>query len=171
MATTFQFEHEFPEISMELFEKYLNHPVLNKKLSSMPGFKSRDMLEEQKLPGGETLWKFKVVAGGDVPASMQKLLPDNLLTWMETSRFVPNDHAIHWQIEPLIAKGKFEGKGSWALSKKGKGTKRVIDGEISVKIPFVGKVIESFIVEQLRRSYEVEPGIQNGFYREMKKTE
>ena len=35
---------------------------------------------------------------------------------------------------------------------------------MNVKIPFIGKTIEGFIIAELKRNYEVEPNIQNEFY-------
>ena len=47
------------------------------------------------------------------------------------------------------------------------GTCRIIDGTITFKIPFVGKIAEAFIVNELKRNYDVEPRIQEDFYRSM----
>ncbi len=170
MTTSFRLEHEFPGISLDLFEAYLNHPELNVMLATMPAFRSRDMIEEQKLKNGETLWKFKVVAGGEIPPAVQKVVSKDMFTWWENTRFVPDEHCIYWEIEPLVAKGKFEGKGTWKLQGDKKGTHRVIDGEITFKLPFIGKIVETFIVSELKRNYEVEPGIQRAFLQKMKKS-
>lgn len=167
MATTFKLEHEFPKISLERFEKYLNHPKLNEILSKMPGFRSRDLIEEKQHDSGEIEWRFQVVAGGNVPPAVQKIISPDMFTWIESSRFVPKEHCIYWEIIPTLARGKFEGKGSWQLSKKGKGTKRIIEGEVAVKIPFVGKVVESFIVSELKKSYEIEPQLQQQFFEQI----
>lgn len=167
MTTSFRLEHDFPGISLAKFEKYLNHPKLNKMMVKMPAFRSRDLVEEQKLPNGETHWKFKVVAGGDVPPTVSKLISPDMFTWVETSRFVPEEHCIHFSIEPLTAKDKFEGHGKWILKGDKKGTKRIIEGEVTFKIAFVGKLIEGYLVKELTRNYEVEPDIQRAFYAEM----
>lgn len=171
MTTQFRLEHDFPSISLALFEKYLNHPKLNAHLQQMPAFRSRDMVEQQDLDNGDKLWKFKVVAGGNLPSSVKKIVSEEMFTWWETSRFIANEHCINWNIEPLFAKEKFEGKGTWQLIKSGRGTKRIIEGEIVVKIPFVGKVVETFIVSELKRNYDIEPQIQEDFYKLMKKEE
>ena len=169
MATPFRLEHVFPEISVDLFEKYLNHPELNKMLAKMPSFRSRDLVEEKKDSSGEIVWKFKVVAGGEIPPAVSKVLSPDMFSWWENSKFLPKEHAIHFSIEPIAANGKFAGNGQWKLSKNGKGTKRVIEGEMSVKIPFLGKIVETFLVNELKKNYEVEPQIQAQFYEKMKR--
>jgi hypothetical protein len=167
MTTSFRLEHDFPGISLKKFIKYLNHPKLNEMLTGMPAFRSRDLIEEQKLPNGETHWKFKVVAGGDIPPAVSKFVSPDMFSWVETSRFDPTDQCIHFTIEPLIAKDKFAGQGKWILQSDKKGTKRVIEGDITFKIPFIGKVIEAYLVKELTRNYEIEPDIQRRFYAEM----
>lgn len=167
MTSAFRLEHDFPQIPLKKFEKYLNHPTLNTMLSGMPSFRSRDLVEEQKLPNGETHWKFKVVAGGELPPAIGRVISPDMFTWIETSRFVPNEHCIHFAIEPIVAKDKFTGTGKWLLLNDKKGTKRIIEGEITFKIPFVGKLIEAYLIKELTRNFEVEPDIQRRFYSEM----
>ncbi len=167
MTTSFRLEHDFPGVPLEKFEKYLNHPKLNKRLSKMPAFRSRELIEEQKLPNGEIHWKFKVVAGGDIPPAVSKLVSPEMFSWIETSQFKPEEHALHFTIEPAVAKDKFEGRGTWTFKSFKKGTKRNLEGEVTFKMPFVGKVIEGYLVKELMRNFEVEPEIQQAFYDEM----
>ncbi len=167
MTTPFRLEHDFPGISLAKFEKYLNHPKLNDMMKEMPAFRSRDLIEEQKLKNGEILWKFKVVAGGNIPPAVSSVVSPDMFSWVETSRFVPSEHAIHFTIEPLVAKDKFKGEGKWILKGDKKGTKRVIEGEITFRAMLIGKVVEGFMVKELNRNYEVEPDIQRRFYAEM----
>ena len=167
MTTSFRLEHDFPEISLKKFEKFLNDPKLNKMLAGMPAFRSRELIEEQRLPNNETLWKFKVIAGADLPAAISKVVSPDMFSWIESSRFVPTEHCIHFTIEPFVAKDKFSGKGRWILMSDKKGTKRVIEGEMSFKVPFVGKLVEAYLVSELKKNYEVEPDIQRRFYAEV----
>lgn len=171
MTTSYQLEHEFPAVPIDVFEKYLNHPDLNILLAKMPSFKSRELVESKTLPNGEQHWCFKVVAGGEVPPAISKLVSPDTFTWLEKSRFVPKEHAVYFSIEPIFAKGKFESSGKWTYRTHKKGTVRVLEGEMSVKIPFVGKMIESFLLKELNRNYEVEPEIQAKFYKKIMKSE
>ena len=41
------------------------------------------------------------------------------------------------------------------------------NSEITFKIPFVGKIVEAYLVKELKRNYDVEPEIQRRFYSEM----
>ena len=74
MSTSFRLEHDFPDIPVERFEKHLNHPELIGMLGAMPAFRSRELHEKKDLPGGAINWRFKVVAGGQLPADQARLL-------------------------------------------------------------------------------------------------
>jgi hypothetical protein len=173
MATTFRLEHEFKDIPVDLFERYLNHPELIGMLGAMPAFRSRDLVDKKDLGGGVVNWRFKVVAGGDIPASARKVVSEEMLTWYEDTKFVPNEHTIYWEITPLAEsfRSKLESRGIWKLIPQGNDTRRIIEGSITVKIPIVGKVAEQFIANELKRNYDVEPDIQRKFYRMMQERE
>lgn len=173
MATTFRLEHDFPDIPVDLFERYLNDPELIKMLAAMPAFRSRDLVDKKDLGGGIIEWRFKVVAGGDLPASARRVVSEDMLTWHEDTKFVPGEHTIYWKIMPLKDKVKdmLEAHGVWKLIPQGKGTRRVIEGSITVKVPIVGKVVEQFIAAELKKNYDVEPDIQRKFYRARREQE
>lgn len=187
MATTFRLEHDFPDIPIELYERHLNHPELIAMLGAMPAFRSRDLVEKKDLGGGVTGWRFKVVAGGEIPVAARKVVSEEMLTWHEDTRFVPVEHTIYWTIVPLSARFRaiLDAKGIWKLTphtfrdQTGRdqtggdktGTRRVIEGTIHVKIPLIGKIVETFLAEELKKNYTVEPDIQRKFYREMRTRE
>lgn len=170
MTSTFRLEHDFPDIPVDLFEKWLNDPELIKMLAGMPAFRSRDLVDKKDLGGGTVEWKFKVVAGGDIPASARRVVSEDMLTWHEDTKFVPAEHTIYWKITPLKEKFRdvFSGHGIWKLIPQGQGTRRIIEGEITVKMAIVGKIVEQFIVNELKKNYDVEPDIQRKFYRSKK---
>lgn len=171
MTTSFKLEHEFPSVPLDVFEKYLNHPELNAMLAQMPSFKSRDLVESQTLKNGEQHWVFKVAAGGELPPAISKIASPDLFTWIEKSRFVPKEHAVYFSIEPIKAKDKFESTGKWTHTKHKNGTLRTLESSMTIKIPFIGKIVETFLLGELKRNYAVEPDIQSRFYEKMMRSE
>ncbi len=169
MTTSYRIEHEFPSVPLDIFVKHLNHTELNKMLAAMPSFKSRDLVEEQELENGEKQWCFLVSAAGDLPPAVSAIASPDLFKWHEKSHYIPKEKTLHFKIEPLSGGSKFEGSGKFIYSKMKNGTKRVLEGEMSVKIPFVGKIVESFLVNELKKNYEVEPDIQSKFYAKIMK--
>lgn len=167
MTTRFKLEHTFSDIPIELFEEHLNHPELIDLLDAMPAFRSRELVGREDLDDGKIKWRFRVVAGGEIPPAAAKVLNEDMLTWWEDTIFSPSEHCIYWSIEPVKMKDKLVCKGTWKLNARAGGTHRVIDGELTVKIPILGKVVESFLVSELKRNYDVEPDIQRKFYQKM----
>jgi hypothetical protein len=167
MTTSYRIEHEFPSVPLDIFVQNLNHAELNKMLTALPSFKSRELIEEQELENGEKQWCFLVSAAGDLPPAVSAIASPDLFKWHEKSHYVPKEKTLHFKIEPLSGSSKFEGSGRFIYSKLKNGTKRVLEGEMNVKIPFVGKIVESFLVNELKKNYEVEPGVQSKFYAKM----
>lgn len=167
MATKFTLEHCFPSISRQKFEAFLNHPTLNELLKKSLDFKERELVKKTELNNGSIEWQFKVKKVGDMPSGIKKIMGDNTIGWIEISRFDPKDHCIYWRIEPAVKNLPFTGHGVWRLKEKGQGCERTIEGEVSVGLPLIGKIAESFIVNELKKVYEIEPSIQEKFYQGM----
>jgi hypothetical protein len=165
MTTSFTIENTFPSISLEKFVAHLNDPKLNSLLEKELSFDERTMTQRIESNNGNLEWHFLVRKKGELPTAIKKIIPGDGLAWHEVSRFVAKENCIYWEIKPESKLVKFHGEGTWQLSKSGKGCKRIIEGKVSVEIPFVGKVVESFIVSELKSTYEVEPKIQEKFYR------
>lgn len=164
MTTTFTLEHDFKDISLEKFENYLNDPKLNEMLKEGLSFDERKLIKKEFANEEEINWHFYVKKKGQIPKSLKNFITDDMLSWQETSRFVKKEHCIYWKIEPKIKNLKIKAQGVWKLKKIKNGTKRIIEGEISTDIPFVGKLIEAFIINELKKTYEIEPKIQHEFY-------
>lgn len=166
MASHFKLEHDFPDIPLDKFIAHLNDPKLNHMLEQGLSFEERAIIKKEEN-ADETTWQFRVRKGGELPSAIKKFLQGDGLTWIETSRLVRLENCIYWNINPLSKLLKFHGEGTWQLKPHKKGCKRIIDGTISVDIPLMGKIIESFIVNELIKSYEKEPKIQQRFYAEI----
>lgn len=171
MATRFEIKHEFKTISLDIFEKYLNHPKLDSYLKSIKGFETRELVNYKKYDDGKQEWIFLVKALSEMPSYMKSLFSGHSLGWHEHSRFEPNDHCIYWRIEPLIGKNMISGQGRFLMQKKNKGTLRTIDGEVHIKVPLLGSQMERFLVNELIKAYDEEPKAQLAFYEHMIKQE
>ena len=168
MTSKFRLEHFFRGVTIEDFENHLNHPQLIERLAAMPAFRSRDLIDKSDGANGKVTWRFKVVAGGEIPPAARKVLSEEMLTWVEPSTFDPTTHSIAWSIDPMVMKDKFQRSGTWQLVGENGGTKRIIEGSISIKFPFVGKVAEAFIINELKKNYAVEPQIHQDFFDSLK---
>lgn len=163
MTTAFKLEHDFKTIPLEKFVAHLNDPKLNKMLEQGLSFDERTLISRKEDVDGIE-WQFRVKKSGELPAAIKKVLKEDSLGWQEKSRFVRKENCIHWQILPDTRLIKFHGEGVWRLLAQSHGCKRIIEGKVTVEIPLVGKLVEGFIVNELVKSYEIEPSIQEKFY-------
>lgn len=166
MATTFKLEHDFPNIPLDKFVAHLNDPKLNNMLEKGLDFNERKLISTKESPT-EIEWRFHVKKATELPKAIQKIIKEDAISWEETSRFVRKENCIYWEIIPDSKMFKFRGEGVFRLKALGKGVKRIIEGSVSVEIPLVGKMVESFIVNELVKSYEIEPSIQEKFFSEI----
>ena len=113
--------HPDAEALLALFEGALSPAAFQDALrvfemmDAMPAFKSRELVDKEELEGGKINWKFKVVAGGNVPPAARKVLSEDMLTWYENTLFKPSDHCIEWTIEPIKSKDRLRCHGTWKL--------------------------------------------------------
>lgn len=163
MTTSFRLEHDFPNIPLEKFIAHLNDERLNHMIEEGLDFSERRLLKCTKNKDG-TKWRFSIKKAGNVPAFIQKVLKGKSISWIEDSQFIEKENCIYWRITPQDSPLKFSGEGVWKLFAHNGGCKRLIEGNITVDIPLVGKLIEGFIAEQMKHTYEIEPAIQNKFY-------
>jgi len=163
MATTFKLEHDFPDISLAKFTAHLNDPKLNRMLEQGLSFDERKLMKRKEGPNAIE-WQFHVKKRGDLPAAIKRIINNDAFGWLENSRFVRAENCVYWEINSESKVLRFTGAGVWKLMPNGNGCKRIIEGKISVDIPIIGRMIESFIVNELVKSYEIEPSIQARFY-------
>ena len=166
MTTAFKLEHQFKNITVDKFIAHLNDPKLNKMLEEGLSFDERSLISRQENPEGIE-WQFRVKKSGELPAAIKKVIKSDSLGWQEISRFVRKENCIYWKIVPNTAIFKFHGEGVWRLMPMKQGCTRIIEGKVTVDIPLVGKLVESFIVNELVKTYEIEPSIQEQFYSQL----
>ena len=96
------------------------------------------------------------VASGEAPAKIRRFIPDKLQVtvveaWGPTSSGSrPGSLSVAVSGVPVMV------SATSTLTEQSGQTKRVVEGEISVKIPFVGKMIEQKVSEQLGRAQAYE---------------
>src|SRR5580704_8241283 len=99
MATTFKFEHDFPNISLEKFIAHLNDPALNLMLERDLHFEERKMIKRKEKPG-VIEWTIQVKKAGELPSVLRKIVKDTVFAWREVSYLVQKENCVYWQILP-----------------------------------------------------------------------
>jgi hypothetical protein len=166
MATTFRLEHIWPVPLSVILAHHLDEEAHRRSNAAMTGAdRVRKSIEERD---GKTHQSFRV-AGTSIPAAARKVLSADALEWIEESVWDPAAHRFTWRILPNVMKEKISAHGELFYEEVGGQTRRVVTGEIEIKIPIVGRTVEKVIVDQLKANYDQAAGAESAFYQEKAK--
>lgn len=138
---------------------------LNKRLTKMPNISARQVkaLDDKGDSARRVMF---IEAAAAMPAEVRKLLGEKF-GWHEESTLDKKTHTVTFVILPTV-KLPLECKGRYEMIPEGAGkVKRIITGDVKVKIPLLGKSIEKIIVSQLVTSFEQEEKIVKEYLKEL----
>jgi Protein of unknown function (DUF2505) len=93
---------------------------------------------------------------GHLPAAAHAVLDPRKLTWVEESTHDLAARTVAWRLVPDHHGDRFRAKGRSVLRADGDVTVRLTSGELVVKTPFVGRVVERALVSGLQEHLEAE---------------
>jgi hypothetical protein len=155
----FRIAHEF-EIPRDALELAYLSPDLVDKLS--PRLRGAMKVDQQKhdLKNGslKRIWFYR--ANVRVPKLAKAYLTPDKLGWEEVSTYDLKKHGSRWKIVPNFKpawRKYFSATGTSTLEKMGEyETRRVIEGDIELRVPVVKKVAEAMILAEVRKAFEAE---------------
>jgi hypothetical protein len=155
----FEIVHDF-DIPLDALELAVLSPSLVDRLAEKLPSIGKVSQKEHKLEGGklERVWSYQ--ANVKIPSFAQSYVSREMLAWDEHSTYELKTHASAWSIVPNIKpewRKYFHASGSYELvSTPGGGTKRVVRGELDLKVPVVGQMAERMIVNEVRKTFDAE---------------
>src|SRR5689334_14614496 len=130
-----------PAYNEALFQKHLRFNVYK-------------VLELTHNPDGSVRRRVECAPPVEVPAVAKKIIGDNT-SYVEDGRFDPKTGRFTVEATPKVAADKFQTKVvMWAEPRGDKKIERIVDVESTVKVFGVGKLIETFIEQQTRATYD-----------------
>jgi hypothetical protein len=163
----FELIHHF-DCDIASFEKavYFDEE-LNKRLLKMPNISDRQV-KEIKDEGDHARRLMFIEAAAALPKEVRSILGEKF-GWHEVSTLDKKTHTVTFEIQPTV-KLPLECKGRYEMIAEGANkVKRVIKGEVKVKIPLLGKTVEKIVVSQLVTSFEQEEKIVRDYLAEIAK--
>lgn len=166
----FELVHMF-DCNLTTFEKALFHPELHKMLQTvMQGVKKIEPLESHD-DGKQVVRKVKYVPTTEVPSFARGKIKPEMLEWVEESTYDRERHRFDYRIVPNIPErwhDRFKSHGSYAVSEVGGKVRRVIDGEVMIKVTLVGGMAERYVIGQVKKNFDQEADGLRKFIAEMK---
>ena len=88
-----------------------------------------------------------------MPKVAAKVLGTTQLQWTQQQVLDNATHTMHWKINIPDTK-QVTAQGTFRLVPNGNVCTRIVDGDVKVKIPIVGRKAEEHVCAKLRKSYE-----------------
>lgn len=114
---------------------------------------TREILESIEHPDGVVTQRIRTTPNRELPKAVATVVGAAKLIYTQESRFDPNASTLTWQVTPNVMADKVTAKGQLLVRETPTGCERLVEGEIAVKVRFVGGRIEKAIVDDVTRSY------------------
>lgn len=160
----FEIVHEF-DIPLDALELAVISPTLVDKLSPclMKMGVERIAQKEHALKNGvlDRVWHYQ--ANVKLPAFAKGYITREMCAWDEESTYEIKPHAGRWTIVPSIKpewRKYFSASGTYRIVGLGNGrAKRVVDGNLELRVPVVRQVAERMILNEVRKTFEAEAAV------------
>ena len=124
-------------------------PTLLAALATMPGL-GRPELVARSDDGDTVQQDVRYAFVGDLSPAVTRVVDPGRLTWVEHSELDRNTHRTTYVIRPDHYADRLTCAGTVTLEPDGDGTRRVVDGDLTVRVALVGSKVERAIVAGLR---------------------
>jgi Protein of unknown function (DUF2505) len=159
----FEIVHEF-DIPLDALELAVISPTLVDKLGpKLAGMKLgiesvKQNAYEVKNGVVDRLWHYQ--ANVKIPAFARGVVTREMCAWDEHSVYELSRHKSNWSISPKIKpewQKYFSSKGTYSIVAMGEGrAKRVVEGDIELRVPVVKGVAERMILNEVKKTFEAE---------------
>lgn len=148
----FKCEHRFAGLTQAQYEDLYFDEEFNIALCKEVGL-ARTLLRRE-IQAGKLRRDVKVGADREIPPAAAKILGASKIEYTETVDYTMGSFRGTWSTLSSVMTDKVDSRGTFAFQTSGDGVNRVIEGDVTVKIPFVGGVVEKFIIADVEKSYE-----------------
>ncbi|MEO1481881.1 MAG: DUF2505 domain-containing protein [Myxococcota bacterium] len=149
----FEIEHTFSGISLAAYERLYFDEPFNSALCEKVEL-DRELLKLEE--NGDALHREVKVSprGREIPKPIAKFMGVSRIEYVEKIDYTFGSGRGTWLSVSSFMTDKIDSGGTIEMLDTGAGVKRIVAGEIKVKVFGLGKTIESFIVEDVKRSYQ-----------------
>ena len=120
-------------------------------LGEMPNIKAPELLEMEE-EGDRVHLRFRYAFSGDLPAPARRVLDPARMTWIHRETIFRNEHRSEFEMIPEYYKGKMVCSGGYRLEEIGTDTNQRLEGDLIIRYPLVGRLVEIAIVSGLRQN-------------------
>lgn len=134
----------------------LLHPDVDRFMAAnVPDLQSRTELKRTER-GSVVERSVRCVPVPKIPEAAQHVVKPDMIQWIEESRADRMTGVISVRVVPDSFKSVFDFTGTMRISGTPGGSQRRVEGQLSIKMPFVGKLVEDYLIEEIRRNMTAE---------------
>jgi hypothetical protein len=147
----FKVEHVFGGIELPAYEKLYFDEPFNVALCQATGL-GRTLVKLETRDGLLTR-AVLVHPERELPGPVARIIGSGSFEYTEHLEYRLGSFAGTWRTEPAMLKDKIVSQGAFSFAAAPGGIRRVVEGEVKVKIFGLGGVIEAFVVADVEKSY------------------
>jgi Protein of unknown function (DUF2505) len=151
----FRIEQRIPGSIDDVARAYTD-PGLYATLGGLPKIGKPDVLARAEGDGDTVRLRIRFRFIGDLPSAAAAVLDPKKLTWVEESTHDLAGHTVTWRLVPDNYGDRFRANGAAVYRSDGEVTVRQTTGDLVVKTPFVGRLVERALVSGLKEHLDAE---------------
>ena len=165
MSVHFKFDHDFDIDAKAYWDMFFTEPY-NVDLYAALKMKDRKQLELKDE--GKTIRRVvRLIPATEIPAIFRSVVSD--MSYTEIDLMDKEKSSMDVKIEPSLMKDRFHMGGVYSVKPLGDNRcRRTFEGDVKVSIMLVGGKLEKFMVEEMRRSYEIAADVTRKFIAKLK---
>lgn len=136
-------------------EAALLDPAFVSELSRLPGLGAPEVLSHE-VDGDVVRRQVRYRFTGDLAPAVTAVVDPDRLTWVEETSYDLRSHRGDHRVRPDHYGGRLKASYTTRVEPAGNGTRRLTEGEVTVRFPLVGGRVEKAIVSGLAEHARLE---------------
>lgn len=106
--------------------------------------------------GARLLMEVRFAFRGPISPAVQRFVDRNKMSWITRNEIRPDEARADWQVRPDHYPDRLRAAGVYTFDPAADGAVVGIEGDLTVRVPLLGKSVERVIVSGLRSYFEAE---------------
>jgi hypothetical protein len=124
-------------------------PTFYRALGRIPNLGDPEVLDMEEA-GDLVILRVRYRFAGQLPSAARRVLDPAKLTWVQQSEVNRAEHLTEFRIYPDHYANRLSCRGSYLFEELGHRTDQVVQGDIVVRYPLVGPLVERAILSGMR---------------------
>jgi len=113
----------------------------------------REVVDE-RTEGSLSVQRIRFTPERELPSAVGAIIGSNKLVYEQENKYDAEQGVLYWEVVPTFLPGKLKAAGTVRVEDLGNGRcAQIIEGDISVKVAFIGGQIEKAVVAEVEKSW------------------